>query len=438
MNARECAYISLKRYVSSQKYLNIEADSTIKRMRLQDAEKNLYTALFYGTVERQITLDYDLRYLCSRPLEQLDENVLLILRMSLYQLYYLDRIPPYAVLQEAGNLTRRFAARNAVSFVNGVLRSAQRQQGKIPLPADEIQRLSVLYSTPEWLCRLWQNAYGADTAEKILQAFDRPAPITLHCNTLKTTVAEQLQALERSGIAAHALPQLPRAVRLEGSVPVEKLTGLDAGMYFVQDAASQMCVEIFAPRRGERILDACACPGGKSFAAALCMENEGEIHACDLHENKLSLIRRGAQRLGISVIRTEACDGTEHRAEMDKQYDRVLCDVPCSGLGVLAKKPEIRHRTEESIARLPQIQYRILENCASYVRPGGILQYSTCTLNPAENEENVRRFLQAHPSFTAQPFAAAGREWTDGMMTVFPHETDCDGFFVAKMKRTEP
>ena len=442
MNARECAFVSLKRYANSQKYLNIEADATIRRAKLQDAERNLYTALFYGTVERQITLDYVIAQLCpNRPLENIDENVLLILRLSLYQLLYLDRVPAYAVLDQAACLTRRFAASAAVPFVNGVLRAATRMGKQISYPdrrQDFIGYLSVFYSVPRWLCEMWTDAYGKTKTERILSTMQTHAPVTLHCNTQKTTCDKVIATLKESGIDAHLVPFAPRAVQIGTDVSVQKLTGLQSGDYFVQDLSSQISMLLFDPHAGEKIMDACACPGGKSFAAAVQMQNQGVVDAFDLHENKLNLIRRTAEALGLSIITARTHNASVFDPELFEKYDRVLCDVPCSGLGVLAKKPEIRHKDPTSFARLPQIQSQILDNCSRYVKPGGLLQYSTCTLSVAENEEVVKRFLSAHDEFSPVPFSYGPVVGSEGMCTIFPDQFEqirCDGFFVAQMRK---
>lgn len=440
MNTRQAAFVSLQKYENGGKYLNIEADTAIRRNALEGADRALYTNIVYGTVERRITLEYLLAQLCDRPLAKIDRNVAIILRMSLYQLRYLDRVPAYAVLQEAGELTRRFAAQSAVGFVNAVLREYERRGAEIAMPspqADFERYLSVSYSYPTWFCALLVRCYGKRRAEAILKAFEKNPPLTLFPNLLKTDRAGLLRALRAEGIACDETRYSPYGVRLSRHVPIDAITPLAQGLCFVQDEASQLAALALGAAPAQTILDSCACPGGKSFALALLCGDKAKIISCDLHENKLSLVRRGAEKLGIASVEAQARDSGAFYPPFENAFDRVLCDVPCSGLGVLSKKPDIREKKEEEIERLPAVQRRILENCARYVRPGGELVYSTCTVHPAENEEQIKAFLREHPEFSLQPFML-GQETVQGMQTLLPDRyAGMDGFFIAKLRKTE-
>lgn len=440
MNTRQAAFVSLQKYENGGKYLNIEADTAIRRNALEGADRALYTNIVYGTVERRITLEYLLAQLCDRPLAKIDRNVAIILRMSLYQLRYLDRVPAYAVLQEAGELTRRFAAQSAVGFVNAVLREYERRGAEIAMPspqADFERYLSVTYSYPAWFCALLVRCYGKRRAEAILKAFEKNPPLTLFPNLLKTDRAGLLRALRAEGIACEETRYSPYGVRLSRHVPIDAITPLAQGLCFVQDEASQLAALALGAAPAQTILDSCACPGGKSFALALLCGDKAKIISCDLHENKLSLVRRGAEKLGIASVEAQARDSGTFYPPFENAFDRVLCDVPCSGLGVLSKKPDIREKKEEEIERLPAVQRRILENCARYVRPGGELVYSTCTVHPAENEEQIKAFLREHPEFSLQPFML-GQETVQGMQTLLPDRyAGMDGFFIAKLRKTE-
>ena len=440
MNTRQAAFVSLQKYENGGKYLNIEADTAIRRNALEGADRALYTNIVYGTVERRITLEYLLAQLCDRPLAKIDRNVAIILRMSLYQLRYLDRVPAYAVLQEAGELTRRFAAQSAVGFVNAVLREYERRGAEIAMPsprADFERYLSVTYSYPAWFCALLVRCYGKRRAEAILKAFEKNPPLTLFPNLLKTDRAGLLRALRAEGIACEETRYSPYGVRLSRHVPIDAITPLAQGLCFVQDEASQLAALALGAAPAQTILDSCACPGGKSFALALLCGDKAKIISCDLHENKLSLVRRGAEKLGIASVEAQARDSGAFYPPFENAFDRVLCDVPCSGLGVLSKKPDIREKKEEEIERLPAVQRRILENCARYVRPGGELVYSTCTVHPAENEEQIKVFLREHPEFSLQPFML-GQETVQGMQTLLPDRyAGMDGFFIAKLRKTE-
>lgn len=440
MTAREAAFVSLQKYETNKKFANIEADTAIRRNGLEGADRALYTAIFYGTVERKITLDYIIDALCDKK-RTLDANVRIILRLSLYQMRYLDRVPDYAIVNDAAELCRRFAAKSAVSFVNAVLHAYRREEKRLRFPdaaSDPVTYLSVTYAYPAWLCEMWSQMYGMEKTEAIFRAFDENPPITLRVNSLKTTGDALSASLDAAGIKYQKTALVPGGIRLRGHCPIDTIPGFDSGDCFVQDEASQLAAYVLGAKPGETVIDACACPGGKSFSTALWMNNTGKILSCDLHKNKLKLVSEGAQRLGISIIETREQNGALFVPELEGAFDRVLCDVPCSGLGVLSKKPDIRHKGKEEIERLPDIQYSILENCARYVRPGGVLVYSTCTLNRAENEDNVKKFLSAHPEYRPQTFSVGGCDIDGGMLSLFPDEfPGCDGFFIAKMVRAD-
>lgn len=440
MTAREAAFVSLQKYENNKKFANIEADTAIRRNRLEGADRALYTSIFYGTVERKITLDYIIGCLCDKKRE-IDANVRIILRLSLYQMRYLDRVPDYAIVNDAAELCKRFASKSAVSFVNAVLHAYRREEKKLRFPdakTDPVRYLSVTYAYPAWLCQMWLEMYGVEKTEAIFRAFDENPPITLRVNTLKTTAEALGDAMKQKTVGFRPTAYVPGGIRLTGHCPIEEIPGFADGDCFVQDEASQIAAYVLGAQPGEFVIDACACPGGKSFSTALWMNDTGRILSCDLHKNKLKLVSEGAEKLGISMIETREQNGSVFVGELESAADRVLCDVPCSGLGVLSKKPDIRHKGKEEIERLPDIQYAILENCSRYVKPGGILVYSTCTLNRAENEENVIRFLHAHPEYAPVPFTVGAHVVKDGMISLFPDEfVGCDGFFVAKLRRAD-
>ena len=437
MNAREAAYTALLKYENNASYSNIELDGTIKKYNLTGVERSFFTALFYGVIERSITLDYYISKLSERPVDEIDTNVLIILRMGLYQLVYMDKVPESAAVNESANLARRFwAKKNSENFINAVLRGFIREKDKIAMPDAKknfIKYLSVKYSMPEWLCRLFAKGYGKTKAENIFEAMNRVPPMTLRANTLICSREELASELAAAGIESIPTKSAPHGLRLRGSTPYEKLLPFE-GKFFVQDEASQICAEALGAEKGERVLDACACPGGKSFAIALRMENEGTLLSCDLHKNKLSLIERGAEGLGITIIETRERNAAKPDEECG-EFDRILCDVPCSGLGVIAKKPDIRRKKEEDIERLPEIQAQILRESAKHLKRGGTLVYSTCTLNPKENKEVVEAFLAENKDFALVPFKIGALEASEGMKELFPHIHKTDGFFIAKLTR---
>ncbi|MBE6612339.1 MAG: 16S rRNA (cytosine(967)-C(5))-methyltransferase RsmB [Ruminococcaceae bacterium] len=437
IDARTAAYQSLIACERDKKYSNLEIDAVIRRHRLEGAEKGLYTTLTYGVIEMRITLDYLISRLSSKPVEQIDPEARTLLRMGLYQLIRLTRIPERAAVSETVNLAKKFAPR-AASFINAVLRSFLRQMDRDNLPHpdknDRIRYLSVRYSVGEDAAAILDAAYP--DAEEILAAFSHQPPVTLRVNTLKISREELLARLTADGIAAEACRYSPFGVKLENATISSEISELiSAGFVYIQDEASQLAVRFAAPEPGMTVIDTCACPGGKSFSAAILMENRGIVKSFDLHKNKLSLIQKGAEKMGISIIETAEKNGSVPDETLTESADLVLCDVPCSGLGVIAKKPEIRYKSASEILRLPEIQYAILKNAADYVKPGGALCYSTCTLNPAENEAVVRRFLAGTDAFAPEEFGMDGITSDGGMLTLMPHIHNTDGFFIAKFRK---
>lgn len=438
MNARESAFESLIRCEKAHRYSNIEADTTIKRNNLIDAERNLYTALFYGVIEKRISLDYILSQYSKTSIEKLDFVTAFSLRIGLYQLLYMDRIPPSAACNESVELSKKYGSKGSASYTNAVLRSFLRKKKSIAYPDknnDPAFFLSVFYGYPKWLCEKWISCYGEQKTEAIFKAFDHPPKITLRVNTLKITREKLAEQLQNEGIESHAGIYSSTSLHLNSHVPVSDLTCLKNGDCFVQDEASQICTEVLAPQKGESLIDTCACPGGKSFSSALWMENEGRILSLDLHSNKLNLVKTGAERLGIDILQTKEQNGTVWNPDFQETADKVLCDVPCSGLGIMAKKPDLRFKNPSDIEKLPEIQYKILSIASQYLKKGGRLVYSTCTLNPEENEKIVNRFLEENKNFSPCDFICQSLSSTNGMLTLFPDETNTDGFFIAKLQK---
>lgn len=428
MNARETAFSLLQKCEASEQYSNIAIDHALSASELSDADRALVSALVYGVTERRLTLDHYISRLSSRPLDKIDRGTLCAIRLGLYQLVYMDRIPPHAAVNETVELCKR----SSRGFVNAILRSYMRLERPIELPSAEnntAEYLSVAYSVCPALADKLIAELGAQQAEEFLRASFNTPKTTLRVNTLKTSADELLKRIE----GAERSPISPVGLWAAGSV--RAMHGFSDGLFFVQDEASQICVGALGARPSELIIDACSCPGSKSFGAAIEMENKGEILSFDLHKNKLSLVQSGAKRLGIDIIKTAVRDGRDSIPELLGKADRVLCDVPCSGFGVIAKKPELRYKDPERSAGLPDIQLAILNNCARYVKDGGTLVYSTCTIFSEENEKNVDRFLEAHEDFELCPFEYGGLKANSGMITLYPHTHNTDGFFVAKMKK---
>ncbi|MBR4032447.1 MAG: 16S rRNA (cytosine(967)-C(5))-methyltransferase RsmB [Clostridia bacterium] len=435
-HARALAFKILKDAGKNATYSNIAIDRALTQSELSDVDKGLVTAIVMGVTERQLTLDHIIDKLAVDS-EKIDPDTRTLLRMGIYQLFCLDKIPDYAAVNETVNM----APRRSRGFVNAIMRSFLRRrdgEGIETLFPDEqtdpIARLSLWHSFPEDVCRRFLEIYGYDRAKKIFEIFNRPPKLTLRINTLKTSREKYALMLDEKGIKYTLSDRLENAILLE-NVSFTALPGFDEGLFFVQDEASQICVEALDAQKNMLMIDACSCPGSKSFGSAIKMENTGKILSFDLHESKLKLIDKSAERLGIDVIAASVRDGRSFDEKLEGQADRVLCDVPCSGLGVITKKPEIRYKNIADFARLPEIQLAILENCSRYVKKGGVLVYSTCTVLPEENEENVEKFLSSHPEFEPCNFEVGNVKSERGMLSLSPDKDGTDGFFVSKFTR---
>lgn len=430
MNARRVAMSVLLKSEKTNQYSNIAIDHALSSSGLSAADRALVSAIVYGVTERRLTLDYYISRLSSRPFASIDAEPLCALRIGMYQLIYMDKIPPHAAVNETVALCRRSYS----GFVNALLRSYMRLSSPIELPDADIspaEHLSVAYSVCTPLAEKFISTFGFDRAKSILAAtFDTPKT-TLRVNTLK--ISRENLAPHIDGAIASELS--PVGLKVTGSV--RELYGFDEGLFFVQDEASQICVGALGAKSGELVIDACACPGSKSFGAAIDMKNTGKLLSFDLHKSKLSLISSGAQRLGIDIISADVCDGRIFLPHLEGKADRVLCDVPCSGFGVLAKKPELRYKDPAQSEALPDIQLAILSNCSRYVKAGGTLVYSTCTIFPEENEENVKRFLASHPEFSLCGFEFGAIDCPSGMLSLYGDTHRTDGFFVARMIRSK-
>lgn len=399
-------------------------DSAISKHSFEGADRALLSQIVSGVTERRITLDFIIQKFSKSPLAKLDRDALCLLRMGIYQLRYLDRIPSHAAVNETVNLARS----RSRGFINAILRSYLRTESiKFPEKPDS-ERLSVTYSAPRELCEKFISLFGIEKAESILASYLEAPALTLRVNTLKTTRDGLIVRLESEGFECMPTAASPYGIRVLGSgLP----SAISEGLCYVQDEASQISSLVLDPHEGDRLLDACACPGGKSFSAALLMNNKGSITSCDLHASKLPLISSGADRLGISIIRTEERDSSIPTAE---KYSKIICDVPCSGLGVAAKKTEIKYRPLEKNAELPPLQYSILCAVSQSLEIGGTLVYSTCTILPEENGNIVEKFLSEHKDFEAVPFTVGELDAPAGMLTLYPCG-EHDGFFISKIIR---
>ncbi len=407
---------------------------------LDSRDAALATQICFGVVQNRILLDFYISKFSNIPLKRMESRVVEALRIGLYQMLFLTRIPHSAAVNSAVEMTRAGCKNpRAAGMVNGILRALERNLDRLPLidQNDKVQYLSTLYSHPDWLVGLWLEQLGPEETAALLAANNSAPPITAQVNTCRISTPALLARLSERGVDAQMHPWLPDCLILRDTGSIEELESFRQGHFHIQDAASRLAVAAAGARPGMRVLDACAAPGGKSFSLSIDMENQGELLSCDLHPHKRKLIQAGADRLGLTVVTPMTADAGEFRPEWKDCFDLVVADVPCSGLGVIRKKPDIRYKAPEPLADLPAVQRRIIENVANYVRPGGVLLYSTCTLLDRENRQIVEHLLSVDPRFALESFALPeplGRA-EDGMVTLWPHRHDTDGFFFAKLRR---
>ena len=436
-NPRTVAFQILQKVEQDGAYSNLALNHAIRENKLGGVDSAFVSALVYGVLERAVTLDYIIKQYSKIPLRKIEAKTKLILRMGIYQLLFMDKVPDSAAVNESVNLAKKQRLNQSAGFINGVLRSITRAETPYRLPEkdkDAVYYYSVKYAVPQSLVRLWTQSYGEANAEKLMASLSGRPQLYVRVNTLKTDKAALRAALEAQGVVCEDVPALPNALRLSHTGAVERLSAYKDGLFHVQDLSSQLCVDFLSPKPRDVMLDICAAPGGKSFTAAQYMQNRGKLYAFDLFDHKLKLLRDGAQRLGISVLLASKRDGAAGAAL--PLADKILCDVPCSGLGILSRKPEIRAKEDLLPSDLPDLQYQILCRSAQYLASGGTLVYSTCTLNPAENGENARRFLREHPDFRGVPLTppdgvARAIEENAWELTLMPHTAGTDGFYIA-------
>ena len=442
ISARQMAAEALIRVHGSGIYSNVALDAMLQKSPLSPADQTLVSRLFYGVLERQLTLDYILSNHSSMKLKRMHPAVLELLRVGCYQLVFMDKIPASAAVNETVKLARIMKQERSAGFINAVLRSVERDREYLLQLPDSEEGLSIRTSCPVDLIRLWKNAYGEKIAAALAESANEVPPVTIRVNTIKITTVDFEKILQQEDISYQKHPFLQDCIDLSEVSRLKALAQMIKNWYYHQDAASQYCCIALDPKPGERVADVCAAPGGKSFTCAQMMGNQGEILACDLYPAKCDIMEQRARDLGITIIRTAVCDASKSCPKpLAGAFDRVLCDVPCSGFGVIRRKPEIRYKPLASFAGLPELQYTILHRSSQMVRPGGVLQYSTCTCNPLENEKVAERFLQENPDFIPRRlplepcFEALGQQ-PSHQITMFPSVHHTDGFYIAGFERT--
>ena len=439
---KQSARITALRVLVSCRSNGAWADAALKaqisRDGLSGPDAALCSRIVYGVMQNQMLLDFYIGAYCSQKPDHLQPPLLEILRIGAYQILFLDKIPDSAAVNTSVELAKLSKRGQASGLVNAVLRKlSQNKEVLPPIPErDEVQRLSIQYSHPKWLTKRMVNLLGREEAERFLASNNQIAPLTIQINPLKTTMESLTEELHQADVKVRPHAWVPDCLELSGTGDLTAIPAFREGKFLVQDPAARLVSLIAGIRPGQKVLDVCAAPGGKSLSAAFAMEGKGSIVACDLHENKLKRIQESADRLDVDIIATEAADGRVFRSEWESGFDVVLVDAPCSGLGIIRKKPDTRYKKADDLFTLPVIQSAILDNAARYVRPGGTLVYSTCTILPEENEQVTQAFLAEHTDFTLDSFELpqpVGK--TDGSLTLWPQRHDTDGFYICRMTR---
>lgn len=440
-DARQGAFTALKQIYYHQAYTDLALNQMFARFDLTDRDRSLASELVYGCVRRQRTLDQLVDQLGTKAVDQQPPDLRLVLHLGLYQLRYLDQIPPSAAVNTSVNLAKQQGLKGLSKVVNGLLRQYLRlaPQGEVlQLPSDRLEALGIAESFSQWLITLWAQQWGEEMTMALARWFNQVPTVDLRVNPLRATVSQVYGALRAENITCDRLEGSPQGIRLggkRGAIP--QLPGYGEGWWTVQDASAQLVAHLLDPQPGETVFDVCAAPGGKTTHMAELMENQGRIIAGDLHQSRLKKVRHNAQRLGIDLI--EPIPGDARQLDFPGQGDRLLLDVPCSGLGTLHKRPDLRWRqTPHTIEKLCQLQQELLRHTCRWVKPGGTLVYATCTLNHQENQDQIHRFLRDHPQWAieAPPEGSFLRRFMapEQWIYLIPPIHHSDGFFMVKLR----
>lgn len=439
-NPRQLAVLTLNRLEDTEDFLREVLDLHIRENNLSNLDQGLYTELVYGTVRMQKNLDYILGKYSKRPLYELESIVLNNLRVAVYQIFFLDRVPNSAAVNEAVNLARLFKHQGVANFTNGILRQVVKNKNQVAYPSAQknaVGYLSLKYSFPEWIIEQWLPKWGLQETEALCLAMNQPPELHVRTNTLRLSPEKLKKHFKNEDIQVEPGLYAPEVLRVNPARKVLQDPALNHGDYYIQDESGVLAGHALRVEPGQLVYDLCSAPGGKSTHLAQLMENKGEIRAFDVNAARLKLVEQNASRQGISIISTHVGDATKSLGL--KPASRVLVDAPCSGLGTMHHRPDIRWRkTSQDVLELQKIQKKILENAANYVAKDGLLVYSTCTLMALENEEVVNWFLGSHPDFIGQPlpdFFPQSPAEPKYFRTFLPHSHSLDGFFVAVFRK---
>ncbi|MBT9167158.1 MAG: Ribosomal RNA small subunit methyltransferase B [Syntrophomonadaceae bacterium] len=443
-NAREASLLALQRVEEDGAFVNLALAEVLAAAPMDQRDKGLATEITYGVITHRLTLDWMISQAAARPVEKIDASLLQILRIGFYQLFYLTRIPASAAVHATVELAKRGKKKALAPFVNGVLRGALRNRASLPWPersADEPAYLALRYAHPQWLVERWLVKYGSQETEELLEANNRPAPQTARVNTLRMTREDLLTSLAAEGVEAAASLAAPEGVIFKTGGRLTALAAYRQGLFQVQGESAMFAAKILAPLPGEDVLDCCSAPGGKTTHLAQLMENQGKILALDIYPHRLALVEANCRRLGVDIVRTVCLDARGIDPVELGFFDRILLDVPCSGLGVLRRKPDLKWRFEEKdIFELAQLQKELVQAALSVLKPGGVLLYCTCTNEPEETEEVVAQTLAYNRELSLAEFASSlPPQWQTGVgkfgVHLLSHRHHLDGFFFSLLKK---
>lgn len=440
-DVRKIAFNTIYRVLHDEAYSALALNSAIKDNNLDRVDASFLSHLVYGVIERKILLDHIISQYSKIKPKKIENKTLIILELGVFQLIFMDKVPSSAAVNESVKLSKKVGAYKSSGFINAILRNIVRNDLRYSLPdsSDTVKYLSTKYSCPEFLVEKWLKRYGEENTIGILSGLaDRP-PLTIRVNTLRTTKQELIEELETNNVRVTEIPFLDNALNIEDTGAIEKLQSFKDGKFYVQDGASQLCCEMLDAQEGMTVCDVCAAPGGKSLYSAIRMNNKGKVYSYDLYDHKIKLINDSAKRLSVENIHAGVRDALSESDTLPK-CDRLLCDVPCSGFGIIRRKPEIRYKKATIIDNLPSLQYSILCTNADSLSIGGVLVYSTCTLCDEENRSVAEKFLIEHPEFEGVPLElpigfTRFVDEPEHMLTLLPYKNMTDGFFIAKFRK---
>lgn len=447
MNIREIVFNILYDIFINEAYSNITINKYLKKYNIKELDRRFIKNLVFGTIEKKYTLDYIISFFSKRKIANIDKKALIILEMGLYQLKYMSKVPAYAAVNESIELAKKITGHGLAKFITAVLRNYKRRENDIKFPErdkDLKEYLCINYSYPEWIVKRLLNNYDSDTVEKLLKSLSKKPKICYRINTLKTDKAELENILKSKGFKYEYGILIDEALYIDIK-DVESNELYINGYIYVQDESSMLVSKILNPKQGDLIIDVCSAPGGKSTHVAQLINDEGEIISFDIYKHKIDLVNKNCKRLGINSVRTEIFDATKVNEKYINKADRVLVDVPCTGIGIIRKKPDIKLKSidERDIEELNEIQYKILESSSKYVKKGGYLIYSTCTIGKEENQDIIDKFLKNNKNFKMiditddVPKNLNSDTLSKGYIQITPLDYGIDGFFISKMQKIE-